>query len=71
MWNTYISSTKVENESNSKFWFLMVGISTSFMMTFFLERKKDLYDKVKAVLKEIEIENKKFKIVRCDNVGEN
>ena len=49
-----ISSIKVENESNSKFWFLMVDNSTRNMKTFFLKKKSDLYEKMKIELREIE-----------------
>ena len=66
-----ISSIKVENESNSKFWVLMVDNSTRFMKTFFLKRKSELYDKMRFALREIERENKKVKMIRCDNAGEN
>ena len=63
MWYIDISSIKVENESNSKFWVLMVDNSTRFMKTFFLKRKSDLYDKMRIALKEIERENKKVKAI--------
>ena len=66
-----ISSIKVENESNSKFWVLMVDNSTRFMRTFFLKKNRELYDKMRIALREIERDNKKVKTIRCDNAGEN
>ena len=65
-----ISSIKVENESNSKFWVLMVDNSTRYMMTFFLKKKSELYDKMRIVLIEIEREKKKVKTIRCVNAEE-
>ena len=54
MWYMDKSSIKVENESNSKFWVLMVDNSTRFMNNFFLNRKGELYYKMRIVLREIE-----------------